>query len=139
MLSLSGAVLEPGSMLNLLRRGDLVRWRQVPPADLRFGELVAMPRGDDVVLHRVVGGGRTKGDWLVDFDAKPLGAHRTIFRVETIWREERKIYQRGPQRWLDVWCAFVSLVGGRACRMTGGRGYRVARWLLVVSGSLRRL
>ncbi|MCX5796148.1 MAG: right-handed parallel beta-helix repeat-containing protein [Elusimicrobia bacterium] len=87
------------SMRFLLRNGDRIRVRRVPPADLRLGDIVVFMKDREVVAHRLVWTTtqtsgillRTKGDGQTSWDP-PVPASGIVGRVEA--------YQRGTLPWV---------------------------------------
>lgn len=82
------------SMAPLLRAGDAVLVRPVPPQALHPGDLVAVRRGEQVITHRLIGreagGWRTKGDNRHALDP-PVAAGALLGRVVAVERAGRRV------------------------------------------------
>jgi signal peptidase I len=110
-----------GSMVPLIRGGDIVTVVPADAANLHVGDIVIYHTGDLAIVHRMLyqymrGGSTwllTKGDALPVPD-KPVHAGRVIGRVVSVERMGRRLdFDRPVMRALSLIIAMISPAAGR--------------------------
>ena len=120
-------------MSNLLRPEDIVFWRWVDTSHIRTGDLVVLANRDgEICIHRSIGNGITKGDWLRTSDPRGLNRDHVLGKVISIRRGDIEVLRQCDTSVRTKATVFLSRLGERLATRFHRRLYGVVRLMLRV-------